>query len=147
MRFDVRSESVPEFVPNNLVDFVGRKLLSPFPNSGSPYPVGAWPGDDTAQVGGNSVCKTIRSRPPRKGAQWPASWVDKEHGISVQIMSIWRWVDEPSYPCKNARTGILYYIRMDNLSQSGRAAWGGRRGPGLLTSSRPWRDSRPEATA
>lgn len=58
-----------KFAPNNLVEFVGRKLLSPFPNSGSPYPVGAWPGDDTAQVGGNSECKTIRSRPPRKGAQ------------------------------------------------------------------------------
>lgn len=44
MRFDVRSESVSEFVPNNLVEFVGRKLLSPFPNSGSPYPVGRMAG-------------------------------------------------------------------------------------------------------
>lgn len=76
-----------------------------------------------------------------------ASWVNKEHGVSVQITSIWMWIDEPSCPCKNARMGILYYLVMDNLSQSGRAAWGGRRGPGLLTSSRPWRDSRPEATA
>lgn len=49
MRFDVRAESVFEFVPNNLVEFVGSNLLSPFPNSGSPLhnAIGAWPGDDT----------------------------------------------------------------------------------------------------
>lgn len=76
MRFDVRAESVFEFVPNNLVEFVGSNSCHRSQTQGPPSIMPSAHGR-AMTLGGNNVHNighdTMCLRPPRPGVQWPAS--------------------------------------------------------------------------